>query len=223
MRIFGLPLVLTLVLLQCENVASFGTTSNHKVGLSLTPKQLRDKNPTTTTTTTTTRRHSVAPADATTTDVAWSTESQQVQQPLDENENEEDKQSSSSELEKKKRLVWEVYVDQSKVSLERGSGATLDSFVSLAPPEQVKIVPAVFGSATKAKSPMVRCFNQADPNDCLEITNVDSVDKVYRILTLHMNLGVSTVVDCNMKLGCHTHPHSSLFSLYIEFGSSRGL
>ena len=81
---------------------------------------------------------------------------------------------------------WEVYVDQSKQSLERGASATLDAFVGLSPPE-VRVIPAIIAK-TKAKGPIVRCIALDDQNNCFEASNVDSVDKVYRILTRHMRV-----------------------------------
>lgn len=79
-------------------------------------------------------------------------------------------------------------MDQSKQSLERGGSATLDAFVGLSPPE-VRVIPAILPK-TKAKGPCVRCIAVNDVDDCLEISNVDSVDKVYRILTRHMRVQV---------------------------------
>jgi hypothetical protein len=84
-------------------------------------------------------------------------------------------------------VEWEVYVDQSKPSLERGASATLDAFVGLAPPE-VRVIPAILPKSKGAKGPIVRCVAVDDETDCLEISNVASVDKVYRILTRHMRV-----------------------------------
>lgn len=75
-------------------------------------------------------------------------------------------------------------MDQSKPSLERGGSATLDAFVGLSPPE-VRVVPAILPKS-KAKGPIIRCIPVNDESKCLEISNVDSVDKVYRTLTRHM-------------------------------------
>ena len=132
-------------------------------------------------------------------------------------------------------VQWDVYVDQSKPSKDRGSGATLDAFVGLAPAEYVKVHPAIIAKA-RGKGPIVRCIrrvrndedgidvgrdgrraeqseaararkrddgdNSADDDkddgdnedgdgilDAFEVSGVDSVDKVYRILTKHMGLG----------------------------------
>jgi hypothetical protein len=83
-------------------------------------------------------------------------------------------------------------VDQSKHSLERGASATLDAFVGLSPPE-VRVISAILDrpKGTKAKGPVVRCIPIDDQKDSLEASNVDSVDKVYRILTRHMRIPVS--------------------------------
>lgn len=85
---------------------------------------------------------------------------------------------------------WDVYVDQSRSAVSRGSTATLDAFVGLAPPS-VEVHPSVISSSSRSKSPTVRCRSRTNPEDCLEIVNVDSVDKVYRILTRHLNVQVS--------------------------------
>ena len=88
-------------------------------------------------------------------------------------------------------IEWDVYVDQSRSAVARGSTATLDAFVGLSPPS-LKVHPAVIGNSFRAKSPTVRCRSRINPDSCLEITNVDSVDKVYRILTRHLKVrGVS--------------------------------
>ena len=133
------------------------------------------------------------------------------------------------------KVQWDVYVDQSKPSKDRGSGATLDAFVGLAPAELVKVHPAIIAKA-RGKGPIVRCIrrvrsDEGDKNvgaasggsraeqlestrtrkrddkgedddddqedgdgilDAFEVSGVDSVDKVYRILTKHMGLGESS-------------------------------
>lgn len=88
---------------------------------------------------------------------------------------------------------WEIYVDQSKAGLEKGAAATLDAFLGLAPPS-VKVLPAVFPKSTKNRMPLIRCVSLRQPKDLfrssggLEVTNVDSVDKVFRVLTKHMKV-----------------------------------
>jgi hypothetical protein len=86
---------------------------------------------------------------------------------------------------------WTVYIDQSKASLDRGGSATLDAFVGLAP-STVQVLPAILPKLSKAKGPLVRCVSQIPGRPSLDISNVDSVDKVYRILTRHMGVAVST-------------------------------
>ena len=107
-------------------------------------------------------------------------------------------------------VEWEVYVDQSKQSLERGGGATLDAFIGLANPSRVRVQPAILSSSTSTgtassssggnnnnnKAPVVRCIcltNQSKSS--FDVASVDSVDKVYRILAKHMGQpDVSTTV-----------------------------
>ena len=90
----------------------------------------------------------------------------------------------------------------------------IQSFISLAPSsDNVKVYPALFHKQNKQKGKghSVRCIKRKRSSDdssksnsngtnnkdegeivsALEISNVDSVDKVYRILTEHMKLGVS--------------------------------
>lgn len=100
---------------------------------------------------------------------------------------------------------WEVYVDQSKASLERGASATLDAFVVLSPPE-VLVVPAKFRSKSKSKGPLIRCIAIDDETECMEISNVDSVDKVYRTLTRHMRVQVRCLgfAPLSESLCCHS-------------------
>lgn len=86
-------------------------------------------------------------------------------------------------------LEWEVFVDQSKASLDRGGSATLDAFIGLAP-SSVKVQPVIL-SKMKSKGPLVRCIALEGVNVGFDVANVDSVDKVCRILTRHMNVNVS--------------------------------
>jgi tetratricopeptide (TPR) repeat protein len=120
-------------------------------------------------------------------------------------------QPNQSEIRPPLHHVWEVYVDQSKPSLDRGGSATLDAFLGLAPPTTVRIMAATLmptlttasGSSSttnmpssssnkKTKGPMVRCMS-TDGTQCLEVSNVDSVDKVYRVLTKHLKVGYDQV------------------------------
>ena len=148
-------------------------------------------------------------------------------------------------------VQWDVYVDQSRPSRERGSGAALDAFVALAPAELVRVRPAIIARAARGnrRGPIVRCVRRGggdgaaaaggggggmeqletmraigkggDDNDAgdgddssdqedddggddnaaildaFEVGGVDSVDKVYRILTKHMGLGENSSNDNN--------------------------
>jgi hypothetical protein len=90
-----------------------------------------------------------------------------------------------------KQFEWEIFVDQSKSSLDKGGSATLDAFVGLAPPGTVKVQPVIL-SKIKSKGPLVRCISaQSSNKESFDVSNVDSVDKVYRILTRHMRVEVS--------------------------------
>jgi len=104
--------------------------------------------------------------------------------------------------------IWEVYVSQSsttKNNKEKGtslpSSSIIQTFISLAPSRNnIKVSPAEFTSTKsnkqKGKGPTVRCIQRKrsggvyrEIGNAIEITNVDSVDKVYRIMTKHMELG----------------------------------
>jgi hypothetical protein len=87
------------------------------------------------------------------------------------------------------KLEWEVFVDQSKSSLDKGGSATLDAFVGLSP-ASVKVQPVII-SKTKSKGPLVRCISTRADRNSFDVSNVDSVDKVYRILTRHLRVDVS--------------------------------
>ena len=112
-------------------------------------------------------------------------------------------------------IEWEIYVDQSKTSLDRGGSATLDAFLGLAPPSTVQVIASVIptgggggssvasttaGTAasysglkkTKLKGPFVRCLS-TDGLLCFDVSNVDSVDKVYRVLTKHIKLSKNLI------------------------------
>jgi hypothetical protein len=84
---------------------------------------------------------------------------------------------------------WQVYVDQSKPSLDRGASTTLDTFCSLCPPSKVQVIAAILPKSNK-KTPWVRCISKIPGRSSIDIANVDSVDKVYRILTKHMQIQV---------------------------------
>lgn len=100
--------------------------------------------------------------------------------------------------------IWDVYISSSKKSKEKGiisTSSLIQAFISLAPsPDDVRVYPVLFHkqSKQKGKGQSVRCIqrkrsivgdNNEDIVSALEIGNVDSVDKVYRIMTEHMKLG----------------------------------
>ncbi len=88
---------------------------------------------------------------------------------------------------------WDVYVCQSKPCKERGSGATLDAFVGLAPINSIAVHPAILMKTKGIKGPNVRCVKRGPNGKAFDIKNVDSVDKVYMILTKYMGItGVDT-------------------------------
>ena len=106
--------------------------------------------------------------------------------------------------------VWEVYVSQPSSkhkNKEKGAIATsslIQAFNALAPPaDSVSVHPASFQKQgkQKGKGQFVRCIKRkksvgggdsdGEMLTALDIVNVDSVDKVYRILTHHMKLEVS--------------------------------
>ena len=100
-------------------------------------------------------------------------------------------------------------MDQSKASLDKGGVATLDAFLGLIPLDgSVRVQPAIFPTNSRAKGPAVRCVsslrkkttdndNDDDDDDddstttTIEVANVDSLEKVYQILTRYMKVQVS--------------------------------
>jgi tetratricopeptide (TPR) repeat protein len=109
--------------------------------------------------------------------------------------NEASRWTSRSSVPSGADIEWDVYVDQSRSAIARGSAATLDAFLGLSPPS-VQIHPAVITTSNRGNSPTVRCRSRNDPNTCLEVSNVDSVDKVYRILTRHLRVEGVSVSAC---------------------------
>jgi hypothetical protein len=89
-----------------------------------------------------------------------------------------------------KNADWQIYIDQSKASLDKGGSATLDAFCGLSPPSKVRILPAILPKSYKYKSPWVRCISKRYKKS-LDIANVDSVDKVYRVLTKQLQIQAS--------------------------------
>ena len=87
-------------------------------------------------------------------------------------------------------IQWDVYICESKQCKERGSVATFGAFVGLAPPDVVAIHPATI-LKPKGKGPNIRCAQRRKNGKAFEVNNVDSVEKVHRILTKYMNVKVS--------------------------------
>lgn len=136
--------------------------------------------------------------------------------------------TAAAAIDDETQYEWDVYVCQSKPCKERGAGATLDAFVGLAPPQVKVHPAIISKSRGKGpivrcvkreqqqqqqlkqqretpdgdKSEKDRDDEETDgvggDLDAFEASAVDSVDKVYRILTKHMGLeGVdSTACEC---------------------------
>uniref|UniRef100_A0A7S3L8D0 Uncharacterized protein n=1 Tax=Amphora coffeiformis TaxID=265554 RepID=A0A7S3L8D0_9STRA len=87
---------------------------------------------------------------------------------------------------------WIVYVDYSKMSMEKGAAATLDAFLSLTQSRRVQVKAAFLPKQTKSGGyPWIRCVS-IQKSSAIELFGVDSVDKVYRVLTKHMQIeGIS--------------------------------
>lgn len=96
-------------------------------------------------------------------------------------------------------------MDQSKSSLEKRANTALDAFMALAP-STVMVTPAIFKSKTKGG--MIRCISNNNKKKSFEVSNVDSVDKVYRILTKHMGLVSSRKL---MRI------YSFIFTSYLQW------
>ena len=99
---------------------------------------------------------------------------------------------------------WDVYVtNPSNKNKEKGaasSSSIIEAFISLSP-DRVEVYPANWKkqNKSKGKGPTVRCikrkrgdFSNLNSNEdiisAFEVINVDSVDKVYHIITQHMKL-----------------------------------
>ena len=137
--------------------------------------------------------------------------------------------STQSDNDENSTILWDVYVCQSKPCKERGAGATLDAFVGLAPSDYVQVHAAVISKTrgkgpivrclrrvdlNNQETKDIYNAEQSDivddditptdgddesPLEAFEVSNVDSVDKVYRILTKHMGLDGkvdSTACEC---------------------------
>lgn len=101
-----------------------------------------------------------------------------------------DTTSSLSDIPSSRKVDWIVFVDHSKISLEKGAAATLDAFLGLAPMDSVQVKSAFLPKPAKSGGqPWVRCVSTKE-GSAIEVSGVDSVDKVYRVLTKHMKLNV---------------------------------
>jgi len=132
---------------------------------------------------------------------------------------------------------WQIYVDQSKASLDRGGGAIFDAFFSLCDVSEddfdsnetdaatydaveVQVIPAILPKPTGGgKGPWIRCIwntnnqkNRARPSPNLDVSNVDSVEKVYRVLTKHLGVTNLSLEPCE----CLKWKHKG--NTYIESG-----
>lgn len=113
--------------------------------------------------------------------------------------------------------LWQVYVDQSKQSTDKGGSATIDAFLALAP-SSVAVKPAIM-TKNKLKGPTVRCVSLSSRRASFDVANVDSVDKVYRLLTKHMAVkGVSNKMrEClKWKYKANAHLEVGKVGLAIE-------
>ena len=69
---------------------------------------------------------------------------------------------------------------------------------------EVQVIPAILPKpASGGKGPWIRCIwnttnkkNLIRPSPNLDVSNVDSVDKVYRVLTKHLGVKVSARAQC---------------------------
>ena len=108
---------------------------------------------------------------------------------------------------------WQIYVDQSRPSLDRGGDAIFDAFFSLCDTSgenfdndgneavEVQVIPALLPKpASGGKGPWIRCIwntnnkkNLVRPSPNLDVSNVDSVEKVYRVLSTHLGVKVRVI------------------------------
>jgi len=126
-------------------------------------------------------------------------------------ENKNDGKDQNEDKADESSVEWDVYIDHSKASKDKGAIATLDSFLALSPPKLVQIHPAML-SKTKGKGPTVRCIQRQPPSPpsittkttpppyAFDVNNVNDVDKVYLILTRYMNIpSISTTARSCLK------------------------
>jgi hypothetical protein len=77
--------------------------------------------------------------------------------------------------------------------MDKGAAATLDAFLGLAPSNQVKVFPAILTTKIKSKPPAIRCISLSGKSS-FDVGNVDSVEKVFRILNKHMEVKVRVTI-----------------------------
>eukprot|EP00573_Skeletonema_grethae_P011599 CAMPEP_0201695080 /NCGR_PEP_ID=MMETSP0578-20130828/7149_1 /ASSEMBLY_ACC=CAM_ASM_000663 /TAXON_ID=267565 /ORGANISM="Skeletonema grethea, Strain CCMP 1804" /LENGTH=396 /DNA_ID=CAMNT_0048180869 /DNA_START=35 /DNA_END=1225 /DNA_ORIENTATION=- len=110
-------------------------------------------------------------------------------------------------------ISWEVFVSQANTSnKDKGvlpASSIMESFASFSPsPGVITVNAAIFHNQPskaigKGKGHLVRCIQKKEELtlSAIEINNVDSVEKVYRIVTEHMRLTTVTPKACDcMKL-----------------------
>jgi len=68
-------------------------------------------------------------------------------------------------------IEWDIFVDQSKSSKERGAVATLNSFLALSPPNLVQVHPAII-TKSKGKGPIIRCMQRKKQSTTTNVTPV---------------------------------------------------
>jgi len=105
-------------------------------------------------------------------------------------------------------IQWDVYICESKQCKERGSDKTFGAFVGLAPTSLVAIHPVII-QRPKGKGPNVRCIQRKkNSGKAFEVNNVDSVEKVHRILTKYMNVkGVDPVAYESLRWNYKGNSH----------------
>lgn len=110
-------------------------------------------------------------------------------------------------------ISWEVFVSQANTSnKDKGvlpASSIMESFASFSPsPGVITVNAAIFHNQPnkaigKGKGHLVRCIQKKEDLtlSAIEINNVDSVEKVYRIVTEHMRLTTVNPKACDcMKL-----------------------
>jgi len=106
-------------------------------------------------------------------------------------------------------ISWEVFVSQAnKINKDKGvlsASSVMESFASFSPSPGAITVNAAFFTTQpnkaigKGKGHLVRCIQKKEDLtlSAIEINNVDSVEKVYRIVTEHMRLTTVNPKACD--------------------------